>query len=730
MVNVRGGTYEIKDPIVFDSNDSGSSDCPIIYQAYNGEAVTLKGSRSLDATKIQKVTDEAVLDRLIDKTAKDNLYMIDLGVQGISIPEVNIYSSRYGHRPVTRFYLNGEPLYEARWPNASNSASEYFTIANTGSAEDGYNGANQPVKLTFTDDEGRAAKWGLKSGESFIIGGVSYLWSQEALRIDAERFDGANKIVYTSDNNYYSQNTSASSSDMRRYIYFSNIFEEIDTEGESYIDRDKKILYFYHEGELNAPTLEIANRATPYSDTQPYNLQNILRFEGASNITFSGIDFKYSSDSMIKIDSKSESITIKDAVLSGGGRKTVMEIDGSNHKIQNCEFSDFVATAIQLNGGDRASLTSSGTVLTNNKIHGNIIAANGLEVTGVGHTLSHNEIYDIGKAGIYFKNTNNCIFEYNKVHNCQRIGDDGGALYWGRNISELGNIVRYNYFADMAESTYPDGKKFGANPNNAIFIDDGGAGPEIYGNIFNNAGWSNSGPVRTNGGNNVNVHDNIIVNSDTVGSMRGWDNSSLDLDIAKQPAVSWLSHNCFSDALGGANNSEYPFLLRDKDTNEITGDGITKTLMLSQRWKDYYTSDETMSNWANLFDYYTKEKHDACRALYDKAIELSKSDNALDKYWNYPRAVDALKTWVEENLPRIVTNNWKNNVYINVTNTNVNGTSANGAEDSNNLNLGSNTSVFVDYNGSNYNLTDDALAEIRKTIPDFQAPDYSSMGNR
>ncbi len=627
--------------------------------------------------------------------------MIDLDEANISVPQLNTYSG-INDSIITRFYLNGEALHEARWPNAGQPAEDYFTVALPEKTE-GYNEKGQKVALSFTDNKNRSSEWDSeKLNEASIIGGVSYLWGQECLRID--RIDTAKKIVYTSSPGNYGQNTSASASDPSRYIYFSNIFEEIDQPGESFIDRENNILYFCGIGDMSAPKLELAD----LGGTGDYYTEatGLLQFSGASHITFSGIDIRNNCKSMIKIDSSSDSITIKDAVLSGGARKPVMTIDGSKHRIENCEFYDFVGSAISLSGGDRATLTSSGTVITNNKIHGNVVCTNAVDVSGVGHVISHNEIYDIGKAAINFKNTNNILVEYNKIHDCHLIGDDGSALYWGRNISELGNVVRYNYFENIDSG-------IGANPLNAIFIDDGGAGPEIYGNIFNNACTSASGAIRTNGGNNLNVHDNIIMNSESAGAMSGWENSSIGLSNKKiQPANVWMYHNGFRNGLNikdVGNNTEFGFGSDSRNSS-------AKELMFSDIWINSYAG----TTWASLFDYYTKENYNACKVYYDAAI--------ADKTAS---AINELKTWVEDNLPQIITNNWENNVYINVDEHTVS-RNANGAVVGTNLDLGSEilstgNPVFKNY-GTDYTLTDEALTEIRKIIPDFEAPDYNNMG--
>jgi hypothetical protein len=46
---------------------------------------------------------------------------------------------------------------------------------------------------------------------------------------------------------------------------------------------------------------------------------------------------------------------------------------------------------------------------------------------------------------------NDHLIEYNIIHDAVTDGHDMGAIYYGRNPSEQGNIVRYNYFPSQRE---------------------------------------------------------------------------------------------------------------------------------------------------------------------------------------------------------------------------------------------------------------------------------------
>ena len=75
---------------------------------------------------------------------------------------------------------------------------------------------------------------------------------------------------------------------------------------------------------------------------------------------------------------------------------------------------------------------------------------------------------------------NNCIFEYNYLHNLCYEVTDSGAFYTGRSWILRGNIIRFSHFADVqtTEKTY-----LGAPSVQAIYLDD-----QVY--YFSASGYS------------------------------------------------------------------------------------------------------------------------------------------------------------------------------------------------------------------------------------------------
>ncbi|MGK0389300.1 MAG: hypothetical protein ACI94Y_002040 [Maribacter sp.] len=130
-----------------------------------------------------------------------------------------------------------------------------------------------------------------------------------------------------------------------------------------------------------------------------------------------------------------------------------MTLEEGNNKIINCEIHDF------------------------NRIEKSYRPA--VKIEGVGNMISHCKIYNGINQAILLKG-NNHIIEYNNIHDVCLNMDDAGALYYGRNPSERGHIVRHNYFHHIGnENEYQ---------TSAIYHDDGACGMEVYENIFLKAG--------------------------------------------------------------------------------------------------------------------------------------------------------------------------------------------------------------------------------------------------
>ncbi|HEX2949722.1 MAG TPA: right-handed parallel beta-helix repeat-containing protein, partial [Armatimonadota bacterium] len=129
-------------------------------------------------------------------------------------------------------------------------------------------------------------------------------------------------------------------------------------------------------------------------------------------------------------------------------------------------------------GGDRKTLLSADLAAVNNHIHHfgqwSRCYQPAVMVTGVGNRVAHNVIHDGPHNAIQLGGTDHVI-EYNEISRvCLETGDVG-AFYMGRDWTQRGNIIRYNYFHDTG------GVGMGSM---AVYLDDCTSGTTVFGNIF------------------------------------------------------------------------------------------------------------------------------------------------------------------------------------------------------------------------------------------------------
>ena len=75
--------------MVLEKEDSGTAEAPITYRNYLEEEVQFIGGININPADFQKVTDAKILNRLVEDTAKDSLYRVNLrtiGVKEIPMP--------------------------------------------------------------------------------------------------------------------------------------------------------------------------------------------------------------------------------------------------------------------------------------------------------------------------------------------------------------------------------------------------------------------------------------------------------------------------------------------------------------------------------------------------------------------------------------------------------------------------------------------------------------------
>ncbi|OAD46450.1 right-handed parallel beta-helix repeat-containing protein [Polaribacter atrinae] len=513
---IREGVYNIKNSIFLDSTYSYIS-----IEAYKDETVVFSGGQSIPVKSLKKSK--------IKVTSNNHqlpIYEIDLKKLGISnfgkLRNVG-FSRPYG--PAWgELFVNKKAMHLARWPNKN--MVPMGKVLEKGSIPRKGDFSNLGGVIQY--DSLRINNWG-KEKNAWMSG--YFMWGY------------ADDMVKISNVNPVKQTMSTATSTLYGYgngkpwqkWYGVNILYELDAPGEYYVDKEKGMLYFMSDAK-KISSLDFSILEYPF-----------FQIDGAENINIKGISFENSRGigiSMVNtkgvtIDAcnfknlGSLGITVgkgiepfleyrhKGTGVAKGGKvgsllqhlysnTTFNREGGFNNKIVNCTFSQLGAGGVSLGGGNRLTLEAGNNLVENclffdvNRIEKSYRPA--VHLTGVGNKVLHCEMYDLPSVAILMHGNNHTI-EYNYIHDVCLEVEDMGAIYYGRDPSERGTLIRYNYIANI-----PDEYN-----TSAVYHDDAACGLTVTDNVFYKAGKLN---VLIGGGSD-NIYKNNVFLEGKVGVQIG-----------------------------------------------------------------------------------------------------------------------------------------------------------------------------------------------------------------
>lgn len=512
------GNYELRSSLIFNELDSN-----LVIKPAPENKVTITGGRILSPSAFTSVKNKNILSRL-SKDARPFIKQIDLKKQGIHSFGTH---QQYGHAlpviPSTiELFFNDEPMVLAQYPNKG--GIKIGKIIDKGSVPRIGDKSNRGAVFQYTDD--RHKKW-IGLSDIWIQGTLNYGFADDYNSI--ANIDTIQKTITLKKPHLYGV---SSGKDFQQYIAI-NILEELDQPGEWYLDRTTGMLYFWPPSVLSNAKILVSILEDPVislEGVKNFQLQRItieggrgigIYMERCSNTLVAGCTIRNVGTSGIFMGQGAKSTDENSSVDDYEGTPISRQVGsyqnhlysnsvwnrnaGSNNGILSCDVYNTGSGGICLSGGDKKTLTPGNSYVTNCKIYNftrrNKFTWAGLRVDGCGNKVSNNEIFNSDWHGIFVQG-NDHVFEYNYIHDVTLNSDDTSPWYIGRNPSDRGNIVRYNYFDNCGSKN---------RMNMGIYCDDSSSDILVFGNVFNNM-MTNHGVVFSNTGWDIVVKNNIIIN--------------------------------------------------------------------------------------------------------------------------------------------------------------------------------------------------------------------------
>ncbi|NQU20651.1 MAG: PDZ domain-containing protein [Candidatus Nealsonbacteria bacterium] len=486
-VAIRGGTYYLAEPVVFTPGDSGTEKAPIVYVAYHNETSVISGGAKLD---------------LQWKPYRD-------GILQAAVPA--------GMADFDQLFCNGRKQRMARYPNFDPQA-KYFG----GFAAD----CISPE---------RAKRWADPAG-GFVHAMHRAHWGDFHYEITGVDDDGNVKLE-----GGYQNNRRMGMHGQHRFV--ENIFEELDVPGEWFLDKQKKIVYFFPPNGIdpNRATIEVAR------------LRHLFEFRGSMDkpvrhITLSGLTLRHTRRTFMEIKEQllrsdwciyrggavlmegveectvghcffdavggngvfvsnyARGVTVTGCkITEAGGNGVCFVGDPAAVRSPSFEYHEFVPLEkMDTTPGPKTANYPAKCLIYDNLIHsiGRVHKQSAAVQISMAEeiTVSHNSIYHLPRAGINISEGTwgGHVIEFNDVFDTVReTGDHGSFNSWGRDrfwSPDYATMSRMS--ADNPEMPKWDARKTTVIRNNRwrcdhgwdIDLDDGSSNYLLTNNLCLNGG--------------------------------------------------------------------------------------------------------------------------------------------------------------------------------------------------------------------------------------------------
>lgn len=537
-VYLRGGRYFRRQSFVLGEEDAALKGRTVRYCAYPGETVYLDGGVVVDEERIQRTTDRNILDRVIEKEAREHLYEADLSGLGIVFGEYGNRGFRRPSRPApNELFIDTKEMRLARYPKEGKPLIPIKEVLDTGSVPYDKDYSLRPAVFRYELE--RVDLW-REAEESYVSGLFRYAWADDTIKIG--KIDTEAKTITTEMPHLFGFEAQPHAS-----WRILNLLEEIGEPGEYFIDTKAEKAYFYPQKDINGALIQVSVLAEPMlvlENTSGIRFENLILenargtgayIEGGSGNQIKNCTFRNLGTVAVQIGKGSTALPDGlhtahgeyapqcprpklESRIIGNFSEYIYEFaaannnGGTNNGITGCDIYQIGAGGVLLSGGDRKTLTPAGNYVESCRItEVNRLEEHyksGVNIFGVGNRISHCDMFGMPGHAIIIHG-NDHVIEYNKIHDVIKHIADAGAIYMGRDVSEVGNVIKHNFIYDLAAALDNSGSGICA-----VYFDDFAVYNEIYGNYFYNIVQHGSVQFSTifwNGGGETSIGNNVFI---------------------------------------------------------------------------------------------------------------------------------------------------------------------------------------------------------------------------
>ena len=474
------------------------------------------------------------------------------GVLVATLPDTLDLGQAMGRQHRIDLYCDGRRQQLARWPNEGfTKAGKTLGATEKGATWINIHGTNEGI-FEYVDD--RIDQW-KQEAEPYLHGYWYWDWSEESHSIESIDTQSHSISVRQPYHRYGYR-------DGLRYYGF-NLLCELDAEGEYYIDRQARRIYWkpctgYQEGKSQT-TLSV------------YDGEAAIVLRNCTNVTLRNFTLRGIRNRGIVVEG-GRNVTIENCHLTDIGDNAVTLEQGTGHRVLGCYIHELGCSGIVTRGGNRRTLEPCGFVISDNVVQNFSLYKRTYEPAvyfhGAGITITHNRFQGSSSSAMRVEG-NDIDVSYNQCFDLVTESDDQGGLDTFYDYSYRRISIHHNHWRNILGGMFAGAA--------AVRFDDLISGQEVIGNIFEKCGGGLFGAVQINGGKDNVITNNVFYNCQSALSCTVWSEDNFQRTYNREDHLQKLAQaDCFSQLY----LSRYPELSQEP-SSAINRNFLTENLVIN-----------------------------------------------------------------------------------------------------------------------------------------------------